>query len=210
MSEGTTARLTDTAAYLLLQSLRSHLHHGELFAQRGESGLVCLMIGWRKGEARSRLWGKVEEKGGFKQWQQQPSRREQLLLVTNLHRCRLAQIPRAASRVRSETMPAMPATTRGVDRACMNETAIDSGSDRGRAHVHIVVHVMQARVRVLAYVHAHAYASACCARPRGWRARLSRSRHSPPRRPRPLLLVFYHHESVGFSRRKKPTPPDVL
>ena len=44
-------------------------------------------------------------------------------------------------------MPAMPATG-GVGRACMNEAAIVSGSDRGRAHVHIVVHVMRARVLV--------------------------------------------------------------
>ena len=109
------------------------------------------------------MWGKIEENGGFKQWQQQPSRKEQLLSVTNSHCCRLAHISRAASVVRSETMPAMP-VTRGVGRTLMNETAIDSGSDRGRAHVHIVVHVMQALVRVLAC--AHAYASACCARPR--------------------------------------------
>ena len=48
----------------------------------------------------------------------------------------------------------------------MNETAIDSGSDRGWAHVHIVVHKMRARGRVLACAHAHACAQArvVCAR----------------------------------------------
>ena len=105
------------------------------------------MMGWRKGEARSRLWGKVEEKGGFKQWQQQPSRKEQLLPVTNSHCCRLAHISRAASRDPSETVSAAG----GVGRTCMNETAIDFGSDRGRAHVHIRCHACNAaRACVLA------------------------------------------------------------
>ena len=117
------------------------------------------------------MLGKVEEKRGFRQWQQQPSRKQQLLPVTDSHCCRLAQISRAASGVRHETMPAMPAKG-GVGRACMNETAIDSGSDRGQAHVHNVVHKMRARGRVLACAHAHACASACCVRPRGWHGRL--------------------------------------
>ena len=66
----TTARTTrnrHTAAYLLLQSLRSRLYHVELFAHGGESGLVRLMMGWRKvGGFGSGLWGKVEERGGGK------------------------------------------------------------------------------------------------------------------------------------------------
>ena len=102
---------------------------------------------------------KVEEKGGFRQWQQQPSRKQQLLPVTDSHCCRLAQISRAASGVRHETMKAMPATGGVV-------------SDRGWAHVHIVVHEMRARGRVLACAHAHACARACCARPRGSHGRL--------------------------------------
>ena len=105
------------------------------------------------------MLGKVDEKGGFKQWQQQPSRKQQLLPVTDSHCCRLAQISRAASGVRHETMKAMPATGGVV-------------SDRGWAHVHIVVHKMRARGRVLACAHAHACASACCVRPRGWHGRL--------------------------------------
>ena len=111
------------------------------------------------GGVRPGMLGKVDEKGGFKQWQQQPSRKQQLLPVTDSHCCRLAQISRAASGVRHETMKAMPATGGVV-------------SDRGWAHVHIVVHKMRARGRVLACAHAHACASACCVRPRGWHGRL--------------------------------------
>ena len=118
-------------------------------------------------------------------------------------------------------MPAMP-VTRGVGRTLMNETAIhvDSGSDRGRAHVHIVVHVMQALVRVLACAHAHAYASACCARPRGWRADdLWCSLGIIGRRGlctfirngiSQLVLTFTGEEGTSFASREVPTCAAIL
>ena len=118
------------------------------------------------------MLGKVDEKGGFKHWQQQPSRKQQLLPVTDSHCCRLAHISRAASGVRHETMKAMPATG-GVGRHERTRLPfIPVQTEDGYTSGHIVVHKMRARGRVLACAHAHAWARACCARPRGSHGRL--------------------------------------
>ena len=158
----------------------------------------------------------VEEKRGFKQWQQHPSRTEQRLfqrrthLAVGWHESR-EQLPEFGLK---RCLHCLRHVGGGSDMHVRDE----SGSDSGRVHVHIVVHVMRARVHVLACAHAHACASACCERPQGRRGRSIDSwcrDHRTTglgfwctfrgRGDRSLALTFTGEEGTSFASRVVPT-----